>query len=708
MYISINWLKKVIPIKNLKINKKKLLLKYAGFSLNKLTFGGFEVEKVSLKNVILEKDTIIEISATPNRSDISNLVSLSKETKILLNRPLQKSIIYKTQIPDFIKNSKEIKKQNEKIGETIYLYQINNFEIKESPQWLKKRLISANVQPQNNIKDLLNYSILEWGYPVNAYDLKKILKKLNKNEILNFQLTTAKQNQIFVNRNIEYRLNNKIMLVKANEIVLSIAGLINNEEYEIDENTTHILVESLALDKKNIKATSKCLGVRTPGSIAYEKGISKGIGNIAFQHFVRLIGLTNRFEKINTKLNITDKEQETKKITQLNLKDVKNILGEPKKRITQLSRTITNLEILSCIKKLDYKIIRIENEVCHLLIPNNRVNQIQNANDVAEEIGRIYSYNKIQSILPIIKKQGKITQEQKLIALTKKKFINKGFSEVVTYSLVNKSDENSIKLINPLSNEYIYLRKSLLINLIEIIKTNKNQQNNFSSCFEIGRTYNKSLKEENNMISGIFGGEDYKLNWNNKNQNLNWYEAKEIVTNFLELNNIKSNWIQIKNNIGIEYHPGRSALIMNDNIIIGIFTQIHPLYAKQNNLVEYIYLFELNLTKISQIQVNKKEKYKNYSIYPKIIKDISFEVSKFITADQFLISIKTIIEKLNEDEIEILVKIFDSYENLKKPNVHVLGIKVTYQSIKKTLSTTEIEKLNEKIITETNRYLGGT
>jgi phenylalanyl-tRNA synthetase beta chain len=236
------------------------------------------------------------------------------------------------------------------------------------------------------------------------------LKKLGETKILNFHLTAAKQNQVFYNENIAYTLNNETILVTANKLILSIAGILNNKEYEVDENSTHVLIESLSLNKKNIKRTTKLLGIRTPNSIALEKGISTGIRNLAFQHIIKLISLTTRFENKIIKLNIRDNEARTQKLVQLNLKNVKNILGKPKKRILQPTNVFTNLEILSCIKKLGYKIIKIENEVCHLFIPSNRENQIQNANDVVEEIGRIYSYNNIESILPITKKQGKISQ----------------------------------------------------------------------------------------------------------------------------------------------------------------------------------------------------------------------------------------------------------------------------------------------------------
>jgi phenylalanyl-tRNA synthetase beta chain len=705
MYIPINRLKKLIPIKDLKTNNKNLFLKYSSFSLNKLTFAGFEVEKVSIKKLTLKKEIIVEISTTPNRADINNLISLSKEVKSLFNRPLKNAIGYKNKIPEFIPNINENqapKSQNENINDAIYLYQIKNFKIEESPEWLKKRLRIANIEPKNNINDLLNYSVLEWGYPINAYDVTKILKKIAHPEIIKIKIEAAKEGERFItDNNTEYTLNNETLLIKANNITLSIAGILNNKNYQIDENTTHILIESLHLSPNDIKRTNKFLGIRTASSIIFEKGLSKNQRNLAFQHIVKLINLTNKFDIKNAQIAVIDTCSQKYKTIQLDLSNVKNLLGKPKKPVN----LFTNLEILSCLKKLNLTIVKIEKNICDIIIPLNRENQLNTEDDLIEEIGRIYGYNNLEAILPKIKKQGKITHEQKLISLIRKSLINHGFFEILTYSLNNLNSNKNIRLLNPLSNEYLSLRNSLLGNLIEATKNNKNQQNSFSSYFEIGRVYNKNLNIENTMVSGIFGGEEYKTNWNLKNQTLNWYEAKEIVNNFLSLVKINSTWVQIKNNLGIEYHPGRSALILNNETIIGTFSQIHPLYAKQNNLIDCIYLFELNLTKISQIKNEERDKYKNFSIYPKITKDISFEVSKEITADQFLTSIKKIILNLNESEIEITVKIFDNYENAKKLQSRVLGIKLSYQSIMKTLNTNEIEKITEKIKAETQKSI---
>ena len=185
MYIPINRLKKLIPIKDLKTNNKNLFLKYSSFSLNKLTFAGFEVEKVSIKKLTLKKEIIVEISTTPNRADINNLISLSKEVKSLFNRPLKNAIGYKNKIPEFIPNINENqapKSQNENINDAIYLYQIKNFKIEESPEWLKKRLRIANIEPKNNINDYTsaNTEILDVMKTI------KLLKPiLSKNSIKN-------------------------------------------------------------------------------------------------------------------------------------------------------------------------------------------------------------------------------------------------------------------------------------------------------------------------------------------------------------------------------------------------------------------------------------------------------------------------------------------------------------------------------------------
>ena len=201
------------------------------------------------------------------------------------------------------------------------------------------------------------------------------------------------------------------------------------------------------------------------------------------------------------------------------------------------------------------------------------------------------------------------------------------------------------------------------------------------------------------------GVEEYKTNWKNQAISVDWYEAKGILNDLFKKLNIKEEWIQIKTNISLEYHPGRSALIFWKKNKIGTLSQIHPLYAKQKNLSSNLYFFELNLTRISQLKTMNLIKYQTYSLYPKISKDISFEVPIRISCSEMTQIIKTIINKVDKKQINITIELFDNYQTLKTNELRILGYRVNYQSVNKTLIKTNIEAINEKLIEEIKKTL---
>ena len=305
MLISLNWLKSFIGItaitrlKNLIPNEK--LIKYSQFPINQLTLAGFELEHLVQKKIENKKDIIIEIDTTPNRSDITNIVGFTRELKTLMNFTLRKSIVYKDidEIPIYLKFSKNKKTQNSnlKYSNSIFLYQISNIEVKESPNWLKYRLLTQNIKPVNNIVDLSNYIMLEWGQPINIYDLTKIknlLDKTNSKKEYIFGMRKAKMDEKFYAiNNICYRLKNEDILITINNFPILIAGIISCKEFFIDYSTTNLLIECSTFSNKKINSISKNLGIRNLSSVLNSKGVSHNITNLAFQHLIKLINLNN-------------------------------------------------------------------------------------------------------------------------------------------------------------------------------------------------------------------------------------------------------------------------------------------------------------------------------------------------------------------------------------------------------------------------------
>lgn len=704
MLISLNWLKSFVAIdeisnfKKLSVNEK--LMTFVQFPTNQLTLTGFELENLFEKKIENKNDIILEIDTTPNRSDITNIIGFSREIKSLMNFPLRNTIVYRNnEIPtnlDFTKNKKKLNNQTLKYATSLILFQMSNVKVKNSPNWLKKRLLTNKIVPKNSIIDLAAYIILEWGQPINIYDLNKIKNLFNIQEKkIKIGMRQAKSGEIFnATNNLSYILDCEEIVLTANNIPIAISGIISQRDLDVNFETNEILIECSNFFCKKITQSSKRLRLRTNTSYLYGKNISHTLSNLAFQHLIKLINLSNSNENQKNIILLEPQKNLINRFIKIEYSKVQKILG----KIKNQANSLTKLEILDACQRLNFKVIESDNNNCIVQIPEYRAHLIESDCDVIDEIGRIYGFNNLSSILPETKKLGKITSEKQLMDITKNFLIIEGFNELVQYSFTSKNDNKNIQIRNPLGNEYSTLRTSLLDNLIETQIYNKNQRNSNSSYFEIGRVFSKKYQEEYTMIGGVFGSEDYKNTWNSKLQNLSWYQGKAFLNYLFQNINLEIEWEQLNENIGHEFHPKRSALLHKKFLEIGIFTQIHPLYAKQKNISASLLFFEINLTRLSQLKKRMNEKYENFSLYPKITKDISFEIENNITVDKFRNKIKETFLNLKIEGLELDVQLFDNYQIEQTINKRRLGFKLIFQSRTKTLVNNEIEKITEKIL----------
>jgi|TARA_B100000524_G_C23650113_1_gene369848 phenylalanyl-tRNA synthetase beta chain len=718
MYISTNWLKNFIKIDKidqtttLKTNEFEKILAYSQFPTDLLTLTGFEVEDICQETYKNEKDIIIELDTTPNRSDVNNMVGFSREISSLMNFPLRKKSFFNEnkQIPTHLSFSNP-KNNTKKIDPTyctsLFFHQMNNIKVKDSPQWLQKRLLSNQMNPLNNVVDLTNYSIIEWGQPLHVYDLDKI-KTLIPETKTNLQLgirTAHKEEKFKGLDNNEYILSPKNHVITANNIAIAIAGVIGGEETAIDENTTNILLECGNFNAKKVRQSSRSLGIRTDASTYFGKGVAHTTSNLAFQHTIKLLQLICNGKSINDSTILYSQAQFINRVINLNFSNVSETLGEIYDYQIKKSRFLETTEILNCLERLNFKITEINDKNCLVNIPEYRSHDLEYEIDIIEEIGRIYGFNNFISRLPTNYRIGKISKEQQIIDTLQKQLINQGFNELIHYSLNSGNLPNKIKLINPLGVEYATLRSTLLFNLLESAIYNNNQRNKTLTGFEIGRVFNKEKNKEYTLLAGLFGGQEYKTNWETTNQNLSWYEAKNSVNKLFNSLNLSIDWYQLTKNLGQQFHPGRSALLKLNEIEIGTFTQINPLYAKQNNLSRFIFLFEINITRLSQIRNQPQKKYKVFSTYPKISKDISLKIPNHITNEQALNLLKIISQKIKSSDLKISIKLFDNYEGQENQNSRILGYTLTYQSNTRTLLKTEIDNLTEQIVENINKKL---
>ena len=685
MQISLKWVNELVNIENVNLDNL----------IEKLTLGGFEVEKIFELEINNKKEVTLDISATANRSDSLSIQGISNEIAVLLNEPIltaQFSIENLSWKLDIENLSFAIQtEQNCSTFVAMTIENLNNFNI---PKWVKNKLLSSGITPINNLLDFQNYILLETGYPFEFYDLDKIYSALNKS---NFDLTieTAQSNEQFLgDNNLTYLLNESISIIKAANLSISLAGIISNQNFCYSDKTNSLLIEGSIFNSTSIRQQSRALGLRTDRSARYEKSLKNTNLLESFYKLIQLLRISN--PNLICKLHtIKERIKQNSEPILLKYKTIKEILGPVQQSIT-IDNYITPNLITNYLARLNFDHSYNElKSIWKVQIPSLRSDDITGEIDLVEEIGRLHGFNNFVTRLPKIKVIGNKDFSYK----TRKKiiscFLNFGFNELIHYSLVKKKTfiTNEIKLINPLIVDYSNLRSTLLPSLIKTLQENLKQGNQSIEGFEFGHVFSGNILndlQEKEHVAGIFGGQDLKLTWSSSSQPLSWFEAKGKLEQFFKQLNILPQWetSSISENNEI-FHPYCTAdLYLENQIKLGVFGQIHPILAKRLNIPVNLYLFEFDFETIkNQIQINKLKMYQNYSFYPKVIKDLSFIIHDDI-------SLKKIQELLHFNGTKFLsnIRLLDEYKGESIPKNHTsLCLQLTFQSDEKTLQNKEIE-----------------
>ena len=691
MQTSLKWVNELVNIKTVNLN----------YLIEKLTLGGFEVEDILELEINNKKEIVLDISATANRSDSLSIEGISKEIAALLNKPYKTS---KYSIKNFnwkqdIENLSSIitNEQNCSTFISMTIENLTNFSV---PEWLKQKLLSSGITPQDNLLDFQNYILLETGYPFEFYDLDKIYSKLNGSKF-DLKIEQGKNEEKFLASNdLEYLLNDSISILKVNKVPISIAGIISNKNFCYSDETKSLLIEGSIFNSTMIRQQSRILGLRTDRSARYEKSL-KDISLL--ESFYKLIWLLrilnpNLVCKLHT---INQSVIENSKSILLKYKTIKEILG-PIKQYKENDTYITPKLITNYLNRLDFNYSYDDSKSSWKVnIPYLRSDDITREIDLVEEIGRLHGFNNFLARLPKIKTIGNEDYSYQTRKKITSCFLNLGFNELIHYSLVNETTftKNEIQLVNPLISDYSNLRSTLLPNLIETVEENLKQGNQSIEGFEFGHVFSGNILsnfEEKEHIAGIFGGNTVKSEWSKSPHFLNWFEAKGKMEQFFKQLNLFPDWkMSLLSESNEIFHPYCTAnLYFSHKNYLGIFGQIHPVLAKRLNIPSNLYLFEFDFKSIqNQLQINKLKMYQEYSFYPKIIKDLSFIIDEDI-------SFKKIQDLLYFNGTKFLsdIKLLDEYKGKFIPENQVsLCLQLTFQSDKKTLQNKEIENTIEKL-----------
>ena len=626
-------------------------------------------------------DEVIDFELTSNRGDLLSILGMAYEL----------GAIYKKDVKDIdltYKENKENIKDEFKIEikttdcPLFLAKKVKNVVIKESPKFIKNRLIASGIRPINNVVDISNYVMLETGQPLHYYDANRLGDTLIvRNATCNEKLVTLDGNE----RNLN---ENDIVIANKNEAV-GLAGVMGGLSTEIENDTKDIIIESAIFDNIKIRKTSKKI-LRSEASNRFEKGLDPKRTYMAIERSCALLEKYADAEIVGGML-IHDTIDKDEKVIEVRYEKVNKVLGIE----------IPKDEIVSILKALGFKTLEKE-DIVIVTVPTRRLD-IKIEEDLIEEIGRIYGIDKIQGKLPELPlKLGKYNKVKREI---KNKLASLGLNETLTYSLIPQSEVHKfttdtfeeIMLADPMSEDRNTLRYSLLYSLKEVFEYNNARNNSDISIFEIGKSFykeNNEYKEKLNLAVLLSG--NYYLDI--KKTKVDFYILKGIVEELLDYLGFNGRYSFITGNVPSELHPGVSALINIQGNNIGIIGKLHPNVTKKD-----IFVFEIDLDKLLSLHPSKMT-YKDISKYPSIIKDVAFVVNKNVLNGD----ITTLIKKAGGRMLN-QIEVFDVYtgENVKE-NEKSIAYTLTFKDDSKTLSDEEVMQVFNKIINDVTSKLNCT
>jgi len=700
----------VIP----KTNMKLKIAKIRGIESHGMLCSGYELDESSDKEGIIElnkkeknigdkyfKNTgekTLDIAITPNRPDClgvrgiardlasSGLGSIKKQPPIKINQK------FKNPIKVSIKKEKG---QGCGIFGSVYIRNVQN---KESPDWLKKRIISLGLKPISAIVDATNYVMFDLNRPLHAYDADKI-----DQEII---VRNSKKGETFeALDNKKYTLQNNMCAISDKSGVLGLGGIIGGTRSGTEFSTKNVLLESAYFFPSPIRKTSKILNIDTDAKYRFERGIDPDSIKIGLE-----LGMCMILDMCGgeaSKFSIVGKIKDKRKIIDL----------EPQKFSTVIGFSITSAEIKKILSSLGCS-IKMNRKKMKILPPTWRPD-IKEEIDLIEELIRIKGYDKVPLINPEKENiKDTLNYRQKLFHFAQRSIASKGYTEAVTWSFTDSKTDNlfselkdEIKLSNPISSDLDVLRSSLYSNLI--ISAKKNIHRNFEDLmlFEIGPVFNgKKPGEQSTMLGAIKTGKYSRKNWIEKERNFDVFDIKNDVFRTLNEIGIESSKIFVSNKSKKWYHPGRSGLISlgsADGKKLAFFGEIHPSIVKKLDLrTDNVLGFEIFLDNIPETRKKIREEKPQFIVfdYQKVTRDFAFVIDEKYSSGEIISLVKGIDKELIKD-----VKIFDIYhgDNIDSGKKSI-AFNITLEPKDKTLSEKDIDQVSRKIISTVQESTGAT
>lgn len=647
---------------------------------------------LDIKEALMLNDTVYEFELTANRADCFSMVGLSREFGIMTNQKALFPVIMVNENGESIEGKASVAIEAHDLCTRFTSRLVTNVTIEPSPLWMQNRLRNSGIRPINNVVDVTNYVMLELGQPMHAYDYDCVADHtlIARRAKAGEKLTTLDGN--------ERELNESMLIIADTKGPIGVAGVMGGLTSEVTDKTTNVLFEAAVFNGPSIRRTSKALGMRSEASGRFERGVNHKYTAYAIDRAAQLLQQICPSCKVNVGVIDVYPEPVEQRTVTFTAKQINDYLGT----------SIEKDRMIDILTKLEFGITE-SGDTIEALVPTWR-DDVTVMPDIAEEVARIVSYDNIEPTIPVaVLSSGGMTPKKALTKEVTHYLAHAGLSQIITFSFMHKdgltnmmlpegdSRYTAIPILNPISEEFPYMRTTLVPAVIEAAKRNIAQQNKDLWLFETANVYEPKalplteVPHERPMACGIMMGKVTEAAWNQAQRDTDFYDVKGVVDGLLAKLGLTQYDIQPSSES--YYHPGVSAHYTVNGVTIANYGELHPQVVKNFDLSGKVYMFEIDLEAVLSITV-PPFRYQSFSKFPGTSRDLAIVAPVSVTSGEIVALIKE-----HGGEYLESVSIFDVYEGEHiEAGYRSLAYNLQFRSMEGTLNDEDIDGAIQAII----------
>ena len=647
---------------------------------------------LDIKEALMLDDTVYEFELTANRADCFSMVGLSREFGIMTNQKALFPVIMVNENGESIEGKASVAIEAHDLCTRFTSRLVTNVTIEPSPLWMQNRLRNSGIRPINNVVDVTNYVMLELGQPMHAYDYDCVADHtlIARRAKAGETLTTLDGN--------ERELNESMLIIADTKGPIGVAGVMGGLTSEVTDKTTNVLFEAAVFNGPSIRRTSKALGMRSEASGRFERGVNHKYTAYAIDRAAQLLQQICPSCKVSVGVIDVYPEPVEQRTVTFTAEQINDYLGT----------SIEKDRMVDILTKLEFDITE-SGDTIEALVPTWR-DDVTVMPDIAEEVARIVSYDNIAPTIPVaILSSGGMTPKKALTKDVTHYLAHAGLSQIITFSFMHKDGltnmmlpegdnrYTAIPILNPISEEFPYMRTTLVPAVIEAAKRNIAQQNKDLWLFETANVYEPKalplteVPHERPMACGIMMGKVTEAAWNQAQRGTDFYDVKGVVDGLLAKLGLTQYDIQPSSES--YYHPGVSAHYTVNGVTIANYGELHPQVVKNFDLSGKVYMFEIDLEAVLSITV-PPFRYQSFSKFPGTSRDLAIVAPVSVTSGDIVALIKE-----HGGEYLESVSIFDVYEGEHiEAGYRSLAYNLQFRSMEGTLNDEDIDGAIQAII----------